>query len=137
MTTINKSSEYHKHDRYSTCLHVSAPQTVDCCVVRRTGAGFDVELLPSRVAAFLPRVHLSDYADVTAVLWKSLRPGDGVSDVMYTGNAAVIVSFLRRRATRRLPIAKTRDEKLGEKRGEKLELGQMVSISSIKARYRY
>ena len=68
-------------------------QFVDCKIVKKSNSGFDVELMPSKMPALLPKMHLSDHLGICDLLWDAHQEGDVIEGAVYMGNANVIVSF--------------------------------------------
>ncbi len=68
-------------------------QLVDVKITKKTVKGLNVELLPSKFSAFIPRSHLSDTAATCDLLHDFYKDGDVIKDSMYTGTSNIIVSF--------------------------------------------
>ena len=68
-------------------------QLTKCRITAKTEHGLDVKLLPSKMAAFIPKMHLSDYHSNCDALWGMYSVGDILEDVMYFGKTNVIVSL--------------------------------------------
>jgi len=69
-------------------------QIAQCRVVSVTEAGLNVELLPTGVGAFLPKMHLSDHCSMCDALMLAHRPDDVIDRVMYVGKSGGVVSLL-------------------------------------------
>ena len=70
-------------------------QSVDCKIIKKSNSGFDVELLPSKMAALLPKMHLSDHLGICDLLWDAHEEGDIIKGAVYISRTNVIVSFWR------------------------------------------
>ncbi|XP_066517483.1 protein RRP5 homolog isoform X2 [Hoplias malabaricus] len=55
---------------------------VEAIVLKKDLTGLKVSLLPEKVTALLPMVHLSDHVSNWPLLWEGLQEGDTVSDAM-------------------------------------------------------
>lgn len=60
-------------------------QLTECRVTKKTDAGLDVVLGASNMAAFLPKMHLSDFIDHCSLLHQSYAENDLITDVVYIG----------------------------------------------------
>ena len=56
-------------------------------------SGLHVELTPGNVAAFLPKLHLSDHRSMCDALMLAHRTDDVIDRVMYLGQAGGVVFF--------------------------------------------
>ena len=70
-------------------------QSVDCKIIKKSSSGFDVELVPSKMPALLPKMHLSDHLGICDLLWDAHEEGDVIEGAVYISRTNVIVSFLR------------------------------------------
>ena len=68
-------------------------QSVDCKIIKKSNSGFDVELVPSKMSALLPKMHLSDHLGICDLLWDAHEGGDIIEGAVYISRTNVIVSF--------------------------------------------
>ena len=61
--------------------------------MKKTDAGLDVKLIPSNIAAFLPKSHLSDYMENCDILHSMYKEDDIIKEAMYFSKVNAIVSF--------------------------------------------
>ena len=69
-------------------------QLTDCRVKEKSEKGLEVELLPTRHEAFLPKMHLSDSVGIQDLLYDTYRKGDVIRDAVYHSKTNFIVSLL-------------------------------------------
>jgi len=62
-------------------------------VVSVGDSGLHVELNPGTIAAFLPKLHLSDHRSMCGALMLAYRADDVIEQVMYLGKSGGVVSL--------------------------------------------
>lgn len=67
---------------------------MQCRVVNIVESGLHVELLPGNIAAFLPKLHLSDHRSMCDALILAYRTDDVIDRVMYLGKSGGVVSLI-------------------------------------------
>ena len=66
-----------------------------CRVVSIGDVGLHVESIPGSVAAFLPKMHLSDHRNMCDALMLAYQADDVLDRVMYIGKSGGVVSLRR------------------------------------------
>lgn len=56
-------------------------------------SGLHVELIPGSIAAFLPKLHLSDHRSMCDALMLAYRADDVIDHVVYLGKSGGVVSL--------------------------------------------
>lgn len=75
-------------------LHVLSDQQLVAGKIKNlTETGVDVELEPSGVTAFVPRIHLSDSLEGCDLLMEYYRPGIHLKNLVYLSKTGVLVSL--------------------------------------------
>ena len=69
-------------------------QFVKCKIIKKQTKNLDVELLPSKIKAVLPKMHLSDSVEMCEALWDMYKEGDVLNEVMYLNKTTNAVSFI-------------------------------------------
>ncbi|KAK2175873.1 hypothetical protein NP493_701g01000 [Ridgeia piscesae] len=65
-------------------------KSVDCKIIKKSSSGFDVELVPSKMLALLPKMHLSDHLGICDLLWDAHEEGDVIEGAVYISRTNVI-----------------------------------------------
>ncbi|KAK3095914.1 hypothetical protein FSP39_020750 [Pinctada imbricata] len=66
----------------------------DCRVKAKSDKGLDVELLPSKLPAFIPIMHLSDSKTTHHMLLDTYKPGDLIRDAVYLSRTNVVEGMI-------------------------------------------
>ena len=69
-------------------------QFVKCKIIKKQAKVLDVELLPSKIKAVLPKMHLSDSVEMCEALWDMYKEGDILNEVMYLNKTTNAVSYI-------------------------------------------
>ena len=65
-----------------------------CKIIKKQPKTLDVELIPSKIKAVLPKMHLSDSVEMCEALWDMYKEGDILNEVMYLNKTTKAVSFI-------------------------------------------
>lgn len=64
------------------CVCVCVVQKVEARVLKKSVNGLEVSILPDKVRAVLPTMHLSDHTSNCPLLWEGLQEGDNISSLV-------------------------------------------------------